>query len=172
MREQKTTLPLTVNKRVRQLIEKECSKTTISARKKQRLLIILDGINGKSKLRSSIDLSTTRVKIYRWRNRWEESVDKLIEASEKGISGKAMKDYELLKMIEDTLSDKPGRGTTKRITLEQEEQIRALACTKPTEHGIQMTNWTNEMLTQVAKAKGIVDKISVRSVGNILKKTK
>ena len=77
-----------------------------------------------------------------------------------------------MKIIEERLSDKSGKGTIKRITLEQEEQIRALACTKPTEHGKQMTNWTHEMLTKVAKAKRIVDEISVRSVGYILKKTK
>ena len=172
MREQKTTLPLTVNKRLRELIEKESSKTTISARMKKRLLIILYGINGTSKLRTSKELSIERKTVKSWQKRWEESAEKLISASEKEILGKQLKDYEIMNMIKEILSDKPGRGRKKSITLEQEEQIRALACTKPTEHGIQMTNWTHEMLAQVAKAKRIVEEISASSVGKILKKKK
>jgi transposase len=172
MRGKAPALPLTVNARLRKLIEKEGSRTSISVRLKIRLKIILDGINGKSISQTERELDSNWQTISKWRKRWEESVAMLIEASESVKPSKAIKDHELLDMIKKVLSDKPRSGTPKRITLEQEAQIRALACTKPTEHGIEMNNWTHEMLTQVVKMKGIVDKISVRNVGKILKKTK
>lgn len=172
MRVHPKVLPLAVNKRLQQLIEKESNKATISSRLKMRLLIIRDGINGVSIYQTEKKLNTDWKTVSKWRKRWTASIRMLIEVSQSGISSKAIKDHELLKMIKEVLSDKPRSGTPKRITLEQEEQIRAMACTKPIEHGIQMNNWTHEMLTHVVKAKGIVDKISVRNVGKILKKTK
>ncbi len=50
------------------------------------------------------------------------------------------------------------------------QQIVALASEKPQDHGIEMTNWTHEMLAKIAIAQGVVRKISSRHVGNILKK--
>jgi len=73
-------------------------------------------------------------------------------------------------MIREILKDKPRSGTPKRITLEAEELIVALACGKPENHGIQMSQWTHEMLAHVAKIEAIVDQISPRHIGNILKK--
>jgi len=172
MRGKAPASPLTVNERLSHIIERLSNKTTISSRLKKRVIIIRDGINGKSKYSTTKELKIDWYTVCKWRARWEESISMLIEASEQGISGKTLADYELINIIKDILSDKPRTGKPKRITLAQEEQIRALACTKPTEHGIQVNNWTHEMLTLVVKAKGIVDKISVRSVGNILKKTK
>jgi len=164
--------PLTVNERLFALIEKESKKVTIPSRIKLRLQIILDGIKGKSIYSTERERKTNWQTVSKWRKRWEASIPELIELSERGICGTPVEDYELVNKIVEVLSDKHRSGTPKRITFEQEEQIRALACTKPTEHGIQMTNWTHEMLAHVVKAKGIVDKISVSYVGYILKKTK
>ncbi len=82
------------------------------------------------------------------------------------------KDYEIVNLILEVLSDRYRPGTPKRITIDQEEQIRALACTRPSEHNIPMTNWTHAMLAHVAMIEGIVDTISSRYVGVILKKMK
>jgi len=172
MRGKAPALPLAVNKRLRKLIEKESKKVSISSRLKNRLNIIEDGINGipinQTVKKMGLDYKTVKT----WRTRWTESVKMLIELSENGHAGKPVMDYELVKKIEEILSDRNRSGTPKRITLEQEEQIRALACTDPKEHGIEMSNWTHEMLAHVAKAKSIVDKISGRYVGTILKKKK
>ncbi|TAG96581.1 MAG: helix-turn-helix domain-containing protein [Sphingobacteriales bacterium] len=68
------------------------------------------------------------------------------------------------------LDDLPRSGAPKRISLSQEQQIVALACEKPRDHGVEMTNWTHEMLARVAISKGILESISSRYVGEILKK--
>ena len=68
------------------------------------------------------------------------------------------------------LEDAPRSGAPKIFTLAQTQQIVALACQKPTEHGIEMTTWTHEMLAHIAISKGIVDTISSRYVGILLKK--
>ena len=73
--------------------------------------------------------------------------------------------------IKEILSDIPRSEAPKRITLAQEQQIVGLACEKPEDHDIQMDNWTREMLAHVSKAIKIVDTISPRYVGTILKKT-
>jgi transposase len=165
-------LPLTVNDRLRNLIEKESKKVSISSRFKKRLNIIVDGINGKAINQTVRNMGLDYKTVKKWRTRWNESVNMLIELSENGHSGNSVEDYELLKKINVVLSDKKRSGTPKQISLEQEEQIRVLACTRPKEHGIEMINWTHEMLAHVAISKGIVDKISGRYVGTILKKTK
>jgi hypothetical protein len=47
----------------------------------------------------------------------------------------------------------------------------SLACDKPENHGIRVTTWTQEMLAEVAKSKGLVESISRAQVGRILKNT-
>jgi transposase len=172
MRGLPAALPLTVNERIRSVIEKVVQKVSIPYRYKRRLEFIIDGINGKSIEHTKAKYNSNRQTINKWRKRWKESINDLIELSDQNVTGMALKDHELMTMIIKVLSDKPRSGTPKRITLEQESQIRALACTRPTEHGVEMTTWTHEMLSHVIKAKGIVDKISSRYVGVILKKTK
>lgn len=172
MRGISTALPLTVNARLRTIIEKESQKVSLSHQLKRRLTFILDGINGKSIGLTVKELRTSRDTVNRWRKRWNASIDELIRVSEQGISGRPLKEHELMGMIKEVLSDKPRIGAPKSITLDQEEQIRTLACTNPEEHGIPMSNWTHEMLAHVAKAKGIIENISSRYVGIILKKTK
>lgn len=45
-----------------------------------------------------------------------------------------------------------------------------MACCKPADYGIEHTNWTRETLAHVSKSLGIVDQISGRYVGKIIKK--
>ena len=86
------------------------------------------------------------------------------------MDSKGVSDRELLSKMLEILSDLPRSGHPKRITLEQEQQIVAVACRKPKEFGIAMTQWNREMLAHVAMAEGIVDQISPRYVSEILKK--
>lgn len=87
-----------------------------------------------------------------------------------GASGDGVSDGELLAKILDILTDVPRSGAPKRITLSEEQQLIALACEKPEDHGIPMTQWNREMLAKVAMAEGIVEKISPRYVSELLKK--
>ena len=170
MRGTPAALPLAVNSRIACLVKKESKKTKISSSYKKRLLIIDDGIEGKSKYSTSKELRISYRMINLWRDRWSESIQELKKESQDDNRSRSLKDYEILKMIKEILTDRPRSGTLKRITLAAEELLVALACDKPKNHGIQMTRWTHQMLAMVAMAQGIVDQISARHVGNILKK--
>lgn len=170
MRGTKSSLPLTVNSRLENLLKIEVKKTKIGWRYKQRLQIILQGIEGISKYRSRKILGVSRDVVNLWRSRWQDSICMLLKASEEDSTKDSLKDHELVKLLKSVLTDQPRSGTPKRITLSQEEQIVALACDSPQNHGVEMTNWTHEMLAHVAKASGIVKTISASHVRNILKK--
>lgn len=170
MRGTKSSLPLTVNSRLEKLLKIEVKKTNIGWRHKQRLQIIIHGIEGLSKYRSRKILGVSRDVVNLWRSRWNDSISMLLKASEEDLTKASLKDHELVKLLKSVLSDRPRSGTPKRITLSQEEQIVALACDSPQNHGVEMTNWTHEMLSHVAKSEGIVETISASHVRNILKK--
>lgn len=51
-------------------------------------------------------------------------------------------------------------GTPKKFSISQEQAIVALVCGKPKDYGIQMTDWTMEMLCNVSRSKKIVESIS------------
>jgi putative transposase len=67
------------------------------------------------------------------------------------------------------VQDLPRSGAPERITVAQKQQIVSIACEKPDTYGIEMTDWTHEMLVKVVMAQGIVDTISRRHLGGILK---
>lgn len=163
-------LPSTL--RITDLLEKEASKNTIEVAFKFRISIILNGIRGMSNNRSAQELGTTVPTIKKWRSRWVESYEMLLKMEEDGVdqSGRPAKDHQLIKQIKSILSDLPRPGTPGRITMSQKEQIVALATQKPEDYSIPMTNWTHEMLAHVAMAQNIVDSITPRYVGIILKK--
>ena len=102
---------------------------------------------------------------------WETEFESL-KAFELGESNEGVSDKALLERMLHIFKDIPRSGAPKRITLAQEQQIVALACEKPEDHGIMMTQWTREMLAHVAKTRGIVDNISPRYVSEILKKAR
>lgn len=139
---------------------------------KLRLSIIINGIKGLSNYRSYHELGTTKKTVEKWRSRWEASYEILRKVEVEGPNGQDRpgKAYEIIKQIQAILADRPRSGTPARITLAQKEQIVALATQKPEDHAIPMTVWTHEMLAHVAMARGIVDHISKRYVGTLLKK--
>ncbi len=95
-----------------------------------------------------------------WRNRWEGSYDEFSQIKDESDLTTALLLF---------LKDLPRSGVPPKFTEAQRKQIVALACTKPTNHGIEMTEWTHEMLALTAQSKGIVDKISKSHVRLILK---
>ncbi len=68
------------------------------------------------------------------------------------------------------LSDAPRPGAPARITPEQICAIVALACETP-EDSVPISHWSEQSLADEAVRRGIVDRISQRSVGRILKRS-
>lgn len=171
------TMPKKVSKlpasdRIRKLLLKENARTNISVSLQKRISIILSGISGKSIYQTFHELETTDVTVRKWRTRWEELYDslELLETEDITENGGST-DRELAKRIKEILADKARSGTPKTITMFQEDQIVALATRTPEDYNIPMTNWTHELLAEVAISEQIVGSISPSYVGIIFKKT-
>lgn len=158
-----------MSERHHRLLKKEGSRHTITHQLKTRISILLLASHGESHegIKRALGVSVNTIK--QWRLRWEEAHESLVEF-ESGKSGEGVSDQELLGRMISVLRDKQRSGTPKRITLAQEQQIVALACEKPEDYGIEMTQWNRKMLAHVAKSKGIVKTISPRYISEILKK--
>jgi putative transposase len=100
----------------------------------------------------------------RWRTRWEE-------ASERLAAAEAKEDEKTLRrlIVEEILADASRPGSPPTFTAEQVCQIIAVACEDPEESERPVTHWTPRELRDEVIKRGIVESISVRSVGRFLK---
>ena len=160
-------IPMTV--RQYRILSKHEGKHSLSHHTKTRIKILLLASKGQSNASVKRELGVDVNTVKKWRHRWETEFES-IKAFELGESNEGVSDKELLERMLLVLKDIPRSGAPKRITLAQEQQIVALACEKPQDDGIMMTQWTREMLAHVAKTRGIVESISPRYVSEILKK--
>ncbi|MDJ0595134.1 MAG: helix-turn-helix domain-containing protein [Pleurocapsa sp. MO_226.B13] len=78
-------------------------------------------------------------------------------------------DKDLMSSIEQILCDRPRPGTNKFFSTEQVVQIIALACESPEKSERPISHWTPRELAEEAVKRGIVPKISPRSVRRNLK---
>ncbi len=94
----------------------------------------------------SISLEMSRL----WRRRW-------LELSDCGLS------------VDERLKDAPRPGGPAKFSLEQLTQLYALACDPPEKYGLPISHWSaRELATEMIK-QGIVESISERHVGRLLK---
>jgi len=161
--------PLGLSERQKSLLKGRYAQRNAPSWQRFRIAIILGAAQGQSNSALSRDLKVKRDDIRRWRQRWLACYEKLC-LFEQGKDGQGISDRELLHKMLSILKDARRPGKPKTITLEQEQQLAALACRKPSEHSIPVTHWTHELLAMVAEEQGIIEKISPRYVGVILKK--
>lgn len=152
------------------ILEQEGRKRTIQKQFHTRITLLLKARQGQSTSQIARDLALSRHTVQAWRRRWESSYEQLC-AYEKQMDAQQLSSHAYLEVLLNHLRDLPRSGTRKTITLEEEQQIVALASEKPQDYGVEMTNWTHQMLAKVAIGRGMVHKISSRHIGNILKKT-
>jgi len=135
--------------------------------KRAKILLLASEGQSNSSIKRDLGISLNTVKS--WRRRWLSTYENLLiyeDSVSQGIS--KLLDYH--KHILELLRDLPRSGAPKTITLSQEQQIIGIACEAPEDYGIAFTDWTHEMLAYVAVAKGVINSISSRQVGRILKK--
>jgi putative transposase len=109
----------------------------------------------------AIDEKTVRL----WRKRWNQASKELTEI-EPEVDDKLLRDF-----IENVLSDAPRSGRPGTFSAEQVCQIIAVACEEPELSGRPVTHWTPPELTDEVMKRGIVEKISPRTVGRFLKRS-
>jgi transposase len=68
------------------------------------------------------------------------------------------------------LADAPKSGAPARITPEQICAIFAIACETPSASGRPITHWSQREVAEEAMRRGVVDRISQRSVGRFFKR--
>ncbi len=158
---------LPVSERQLSLIKQMIRSGKVGSRMVNRLKVVQFSSEGTSNYRINqlIGLQKNRVGI--WRNRWAKNVQKLTRLEKKH----KVSDSDLRRQILNSLSDKPRCGCPAWITLSQKNQIVALACEKPEDHGVPISQWNLSLLRGVVKEKNIVKKISRSTVGEIIKKT-
>lgn len=161
--------PLCATDRQIGLITHRSNQVSLSYRLRIRYQIIHYGLSGLSAYQTAKKLGIRADSTARWRSRWLSFWEELC-AYERGEEGKVVSDHELVKRMDEILSDEPRSGAPIRIIPAQKQQIVALACKSPSDYGFPVTQWNRELLAEVAMSEGIVDKISPRHVGNILKK--
>ena len=154
------------------LLLSERAKRTALRQYSDRIDILLrctvfEGNQSNGQIHRELGISYNTVKT--WRERWRLSYPTLV-SYELSKDGNGVSDNALVAKMLSFLDDLPRMGAPKRITLEQEQQLVALACQKPEDFDIPITTWTHKMLAQVAVSQGIMPSISSRYVGAILKK--
>lgn len=98
-------------------------------------------------------LGVWRKTVSQWRERWRSS------------SGSPAR-------VRERLSDAPRPGAPASITPEQICAIVALACEAPEDSGLPFSHWSEQALADEAVRRGLIDQISQRSVGRILKRSR
>ena len=138
-------------------------RTTSMQRLVKRAQIILEAFQGTSNTKISQHQHVHYETVRRWRDRWRAAESRL-QAIE------ALGQPKLLSQaIEALLTDEQRSGTPATFTFEQFMQIMALACEKPEAAERPVSSWTPRELADEAIKRGIVTKISPRTVERFLK---
>jgi transposase len=124
----------------------------------QRAQIVLAANAGCNNKTISQNLGLCEDTVGLWRQRW---LDKGAEMAK--LEGKPK---QLREAVSQWLADKPRPGSPGIFTAEQICRLLAVACETPPEH---ISHWTQPELARTVISRGIVDTISVSSVGRFLK---
>ena len=146
-----------------ELLQRMVQRTTSAQRLVKRGHIILEAAKGTSNTKiaehQQVDYETVR----RWRDRWHAAEARLQAIEATG------KQKLLSQAIEVLLTDEQRPGAPATFTFEQFMQIMALACEKPEAAERPVSSWTPRELADEAIKRGIVTKISPRTVERFLK---
>ncbi|MCI0526708.1 MAG: helix-turn-helix domain-containing protein [Nitrospira sp.] len=127
--------------------------------------IILRAARGERNVHIAEGLVVDEKTVRLWRKRWSEGYQDLSEIESE------VEDKELRGFIENVLSDVPRSGRPGTFSAEQICQIIAVACESPELSGRPITHWTPRELTEEVIQRGIVEKISPRTVGRFFKRS-
>lgn len=139
---------------VRQELKTLTARHSTGRQKAQRARIILKAAEGKNNAEIGRELQQSIDMVRLWRRRWLE------------LEPLALQDLS----VEERLEDLPRPGAPPRLTSDQLCQIEQLACEAPEKAGRPISQWTNREIADEIVARGIVDRLSPRHAGRLLKK--
>ena len=159
---------------LRQLLENLAKKRTAAGflvERSQILLLLLDGgLNSPTARKLGLHVDTVRT----WRKRWLEAAPALVQLEAETRTQAASDSHVNLEKVmaahlEKLLADLPKPGTPATFTPEQIVLIVAVACEDPALHNLPLGQWTNSEIAREVVRRGIVPKISPRSIARFLK---
>ena len=120
-----------------------------------RAQIVLAAAQGKSNSQIVRELEVSMNTVRLWRERWS-----FLQPIPLGDL-----------TAQERLEDLPRPGAPLQITADQRCQIEKLACELPEQSGRPISQWTNRELAAEIIKRGIVESISPRHVGRLLKRS-
>lgn len=150
-----------LSRRQRQILKRLRRRRSLAQCLSWRILAILLAANGLSNSRIARLTGKSREWVRRWRRRFHDASERLQRAETKGKGA-------LRKLLIEVLSDAPRPGSPGKFSAEQLTSILAVACESPEDSQRPVTHWTPFELADEVCRRGIVDSISVRSVGRLL----
>ena len=149
--------------RQRRMLESLVRRATSSQRLVRRVQIILATADGLNNEQIGRQLGLRRNTVRTWRARWLAAGPRLAVAEAEGANDSGLTRCLLLE-----LEDAPRAGAPATFSAEQICQIIALACEPPASSGRPVTHWTPAELADEASKRGIVTRISERTIGRFL----
>ena len=156
MTEIPTPKPLTFNltEAERAELEKLVKRHLVGQQIALRARIVLAAAADKSNSQIAQELQVSREMVRLWRERWLR------------LQPISLADLSAAERLEDL----PRPGVPARITAEQRCQIEALACEKPENSDRPISHWTGREIADEIIKRGIVEQISPRHAGRLLKR--
>lgn len=160
--------PLQMSDRQKLIITKIVKQGRVGTRLCNRLKVLLLASEGRSDYEINKVVGLHKGQIKKWRDRWEQKVESIVRLEQNSayeLTDRALRNH-ILKIV----SDLPRPGKPSRISLDQKNQIIAIVCEKPKDHGVPISKWTLSALTDVVKEEKIVENISRSYLAKILQK--
>lgn len=129
-----------------EIVNRHSTPQQISLR--THIILLADQGHNHQEIVDCLNISRDMARL--WRNRWLELSQQQTPVLER-------------------LSDADRVGTPATFSLEQIVKIFALACEKPSQYGRPISHWTSRELAEEAMQQGIVERISPRHVGRLMK---
>jgi putative transposase len=146
--------PLELDDKTRQALKEYTRRRLTPQQLVLRARIVLLAADGKTNAEIGREMSVTVDMARLWRDRW------------RSFAGIPMEELS----IDERLEDAPRPGAPAKFSAEQICQIVALACEAPEQSGRPISQWTGRELADEVIRKGIVETISPRHVGRLLKR--
>lgn len=143
-----------ISDQARQDLKKLAARHSTGQQKAQRARIILKAAEGKNNAEIARELQQSIDMVRLWRRRWYD------------LAPLALEDLSVAERLEDL----PRPGAPPRLTADQLCQIEELACAGPEKAGRPISQWTNREIADEIVARGIVNSLSPRHAGRLLKK--
>jgi transposase len=158
---------ITTTPRQRRVLGQIVRRHTSTQQQGRRAKAILAAADGATNAAVGRQVGMTEDTARTWRRRWALAGEALLAAEAEADGGHG-DDRALTTIILGVLADESRSGAPATFTPEQLCQLMAVACEPPGDSGRPISQWTPRELADEASKRGIVERISARTVGRFL----